>query len=281
MKILVIGDMHVGSIYGLAPLESIPEDRTNAWSKWVYESWEDLCKKHRNPDYLLLIGDLADGPQVRILGTDALFTDIDRQVEIASKLLDMVKGDAQIFGVNGSGYHGGEGLATNIDRRVIEKIGGKCEGNKFTLDLPLERIQMSHGAGSSTVGLDSYLKREMMFSKIDAQKRKIVSPTIILRGHQHRMFTVQDDARQWGILNGCWQYTTPFMAKKSVNISPSIGATMIEIEDATKIYRLEYPIPENVREEIDGFESLTLERTEEERQKNLEVLKTTLKDKKF
>jgi len=44
---------------------------------------------------------------------------------------------------------------------------------------------------------------------------------------------------------------------------------------------LEYPIPENVREEIDGFESLTLERTEEERQKNLEVLKTTLKDKKF
>jgi len=280
-RILILGDMHVGSIFALAPLESIPQDRKNIFHDWVYSKWKDLVKQYDNLNYLILVGDIADGSQIKSLGIDALYTDTDVQVREASRLLKMIKVKSQIFGINGSGYHGGEGQGTNIDRRITEEIGGIYKGNIFEFDIKDERIQVSHGGGgTSIVGLHSYILREIALSKQDAQKRKTKAPTILVRGHQHRMFSIQDDAGVYGVLNGCWQYTTPYMVKKSANITPSIGATMIEVDDNnTKIFRIEYPIPEEVRQGMIGFETLEYKRKEKRNKDNLECLKETLKGK--
>jgi len=286
IKIVVVGDTHVGSIYGLAHPSAVAQHRNNAFLQWVFECWTDFCRKHENPEYLVLMGDLADGSQVMTLGVDALFTDTDEQVNVAEFLFRMLIGkETKIFGVNGSGYHGGERQGTNIDRRIIEALNGEYKGNIFEFEVSgtNEKIQVAHGgAGSAIVGLHAYILREILLSKSDAQKRKAQGATILLRGHQHRMFMVQDDAGVYGVLNGCWQYTTPFMAKKSANVSPSIGATIIEIEGkTTKIYREEYPIPEYVRQAMTGHEVLSLKRIREEKKKNLQVLKDTLKGRKL
>lgn len=132
MKIVIIGDTHIGSIYALASPSSVPRDRNNEFLKWIYVKWLELCKKHNGPDYLITLGDLADGSQVRTYGVDALVTDTDEQVQMAIELFDKIVTDkTSIYGVNGSGYHGGLGQATNIDRRIIEGMGGTYEDYVF------------------------------------------------------------------------------------------------------------------------------------------------------
>lgn len=283
-RLVVVGDTHIGSVYGLASRSSVPQDRDNAWLKWVFEVWSDFCSKYENPDYLLLIGDLADGSQVLTLGVDALVTGTEEQCVMAKDLLSMLIGDkTKIYGINGSGYHGGERQATNMDKRIIELLGGEYKGALFEFEVGNEKIQMSHGgAGSSIMSLHAYILREISLSKMDAQKRKIKGATILLRGHQHRAFAVQEDAGIWGILNGCWQYSTPFMIKKSANISPSIGATIIDIENGTtKTYRVDYPIPEVVRNEMSGHEVLKEKNVKRKREKDQQNWEKTLKERKY
>jgi len=256
-RIVFVSDMHVGSIYALAPLGSIPQDKQSPFIKWVYSQWEQFSIEYFNPDYLLLGGDLADGSSVKSLGVGALTTNLDEQEAMSVKLLRMLIGDStKVFGINGSGYHAGEGQATDLDRRITEKLGGEYKGEKFEFDIGLERIQVTHGGGSG-INLSSYIVRELDRSKNLAQKRKAKAPTILLRGHQHRMCSYQDDFGCWGIVNGCWQYTTPFIFKKTANTFWNIGATIIDIEDGiAKVYRAEYQIPEDVVQFMDGYEVL-------------------------
>lgn len=289
-KIVVVGDMHVGSIYGIAPISSIPENRGNAFLEWIYQAWQDFCEKHKDPDYLITIGDLGDGSQTKSLGVDTLCTDTDEQTAMAEELLSMLVPNnvTKIFGINGSGYHGGDGQETCIDRRIVEALKGEYKGNIFECDIKNERIQVAHGGTAALVNPSTYIQREISLSKSDAQKRKTKGPTIILRGHQHRFYTIQDDSGIYGVLNGCWQYITPFMSKRSANVTPSFGSIIIELNDATKIYRAEYLLPEEVRQAMNGYERLTEQRKKEmedmqkiRKLENDRVYKETLQLQKF
>lgn len=282
-KIVTVGDTHIGSVYGLAHPESVAKERHNAFLDWVFQSWQEFCRKHKNPDYLILIGDMADGAQTKTYGVDALSTDTDVQVDMARTLLNMLvpAGTTTIYGISGSGYHMGEGHATNIDRRVTEAVGGEYKGGVFEFEIKQEKIQVAHGGTASMVNPSTYIQREINLSKVDAQKRKVRGPTILLRGHQHRFYMIQDDSGVYGVLNGCWQYTTPFMTKKSANITPSFGGTIIEINEATKIYRAEFFLPEEVRREMVGYEKLSVQRQSLKKTADLQILKDTVRRQKF
>jgi predicted phosphodiesterase len=263
VKIVALGDTHIGSNVALASPTSVPRDRNNEFLKWIYVCWLDLCKRHNGPDFFLGLGDLADGSQRKSLGVDALVTDTDEQVQMAMELLDkIITNKTTVFGVNGSGYHGGMGQATNIDRRIIEAVGGEYKNNIFEFDVnngktPV-KIQVAHGGSAPSINPQTYIIREINQSEKDAAKNETKGPDILIRGHQHRFYSVQDDNGIWGILNGCWQYVTPFMSTKSANITPSIGATIIEITGGPpKIYREEYKIPKYVKDSMNNYISLT------------------------
>jgi len=282
-RIIVIGDIHTGSIFGLQHPSSIPDDKKNDFSEWIFKSWEDFCLKYNNPDYLLLIGDLADGSQAKNLGVDAITTDTDEQVRMVKELLMMLIGDkTKIYGINGSGYHGGLGQGTCIDRRATESVNGEFKGNVFEFDIANEKIQISHGGTGSMVNPSTYIQREIKLSKEDAQKRKEKGATILIRGHQHRFYTIQDDAGILGILNGCWQRRTPFMERMSVNVTPSFGATIIDIEDGiVKPYRADYFLPETVRQSMIGFEVLREKSMRTKKKKDDTEWKKTLSERKY
>lgn len=260
VRMVIIGDTHTGSRWGLNDKE-YPEPLSCPFSPWIRKSWEHFATKYHGPDYLITIGDLPDGSQNITLGVDAVVTSTDEQVEMSARLLKMMlTKKTRVFGINGSGYHGGERQGTNMDRRIIESIGGEYKGDVFEFDVgsdARERIQVAHGGGGASVANPSaYILREIRLLKEDSVKRKSKMPTILIRGHQHRFFMLQDDAGVWGVLNGCWEYTTPFMFKKSANITPSFGGVIIDVVDdePTKIYREEYVLPDEVRMEMNGYE---------------------------
>lgn len=268
-KVVIIGDTHVGSRLGLNTPESVSEDKKSSFSEWNYKKYCEFCEKHHNPDYLILCGDICDGSQSISKGVDCVTTSGDEQVKSAISLLKQIIGEkTKVSGVIGSGYHNGAREATILDCRVIEGLGGECPGNVVEYELGDEFIQVSHGINGGVMRPMSGLISEMELATRKARKLKMKPPTIIVRGHKHIAYQVQDECGTIGVLNGCWQYSTPFMQRSSVNVSPNIGATIIEVADGTtKVFRDEYAIPVEVDEEMRGHE--IIEESKEEHSKRL------------
>ena len=250
MRILFVSDLHTDSIYGLTPRS--PENKVQSW---LFETWNRFTEEYKNPDILVLNGDLCEGVQSKILGVDANTTNTDEQVSDAVELLEPLigKNTKKIYGVNGSGYHGGEGLATNLDRRVTELLNGQFQGSVLEFTVGDVSIQCCHGGTSPIVNPLSYLLREMNLARINSSKRHQKIPNILVRSHQHEYYSVSNSIMS-GYITPCWQYNTPFMYKKTVNKIPDIGALQIETGKETKVYPILYPIPEEIHESMRGYE---------------------------
>lgn len=217
------------------------------------------------------------------LGVDALVTDTDEQVRMGVDLLSKITSKkTTVFGVNGSDYHTGTAQATTIDRRIIEGMGGEYKDAIFEFDVgsnPVIKIQAVHGGSAAIANVSAYLLREILQSEKDAAKTGIKGPDILIRGHQHRFFSVQDDNGVWGVLNGCWQYITPYMARRSANITPSIGATIIEIDNGpAKIYREEFKIPKYVRDAMNNYQHILEKREKGKKASEAKQIKEILKE---
>jgi len=275
IRLILLSDTHIGSVYGLSPLKYISEEKQSPFNLWIWDRWNEFCKEFKNPDYLLLNGDLVDGPQVKDLGVDAITTDLDEQVKIGIETIKMLIGkNTKIFGTNGSGYHIGKRQGVCLDKRIIENLNGTFKGNVYEFEIDNLLFQMSHGSGGGTVNLDGYLKRELKLSRDLSIKLKKRCPDYLLRSHQHIMWKVTDNIGMSGIINGCWQYPTSYAHTRSSNLVPNIGATIIDITNGhADIYFKEYIIPLDVYESMCGFESLKGEREKIRNMQKTENLK--------
>ena len=258
IKLVVLGDIHIGSLYGLCPPNEISESKKTIFHSWVWDRWNEFCEKHKNPDYLILIGDIIDGNQSIDKGVNSITTSITEQTKIASEVLKMIIGEnTKVYGVCGSNYHIGSKGGVNGDKQVIDMIAGEYKGTKFEFDIGGHRIQLQHKVSGGIVNVATGLQRELKLARENSVKCRKICPNILIRAHRHVAYHIHDDCGMIGILNGCWQYTTPFMENMSSNISPNIGATIIELENGTpKVYREEYNIPEEVIDEMAGYEEL-------------------------
>lgn len=265
MRIVVVSDTHTGHELGLNPPTSFSEKRReiNPFAKWVWEQWENFSSTFYDPDYLILNGDITTGCGDINKGIELLTTSFDEQIKWATETLDKIIGkklkkEAQdrILVINGSGYHGGERHAVNTDRLIAEQLGGTFVGNILELQLNGELLQVSHGSYAGKMNPFTGLQQEMNLASANALRRKNKCPTILIRSHQHEYARVERSTMR-GIVTGCWQYTTPYMTKKTANKLPDIGGTIIEIDKGiTKIYPRLYGVPEEINEAMRGYRML-------------------------
>jgi len=253
-RIVVISDLHIGHRRALTPKEYFSNALTNDFQRWVLGSWDDFVQRYRDPDILILNGDLADGSQVKSLGVEAISTSLDTQEEMAVGLLRELisKEKTEIYGINGSGYHGGMGQGTCMDKRITEALGGKFKGKTFTLPIGKELIQFAHGSGGGVTCPDTYIRREVQLAQKTAGKRGSRLPSLLIRSHGHLYQTI-GDAATVAYMTPCWEYPTEFMQSKTVNFLPDIGGLIIEIEEDTKIFPRLYPMPDELIQSMDGW----------------------------
>jgi hypothetical protein len=246
-RTVIVADLHCGHTRGLTH-PSYFNEHTNEYQRWVFPRWEEFCRKYYNPDILVINGDSCDGPGVKNLGIECITTDLDAQAEMAAKTLRLILGKrTKIYVLNGSGYHGGEAQASNVDMRVSEKLGAEFCKYDLRLDYDKETIQFAHGAGGGGImNPDAYLRRELLLAPINAQKTKTKMPTILIRSHMHQYTGIQRSYIS-GYVTPCWEFTTAFMEKKSANCTPDIGGLIIDrIDDLYVVYPQFYPIPSEV-----------------------------------
>jgi len=278
--IIFVADTHIGSGVGDKPFRLLSEEDP-PFQHWMIPLREKFCKVYHNPDFLILNGDMVEGPGDITLGVENSTTSFDEQVKWAIECWSSIIGkNTKVYGLSGSGYHRGGKHGSDADRRVTEGLGGSFKGLVFEFEIGKEKIQISHGSGGGIVNPDAYLRRELSLAIHDAQERGTRAPSILVRSHAHQYF-VHGDSAIIGYITPCWQYATRYMLTKTVNRTPTIGCLLMEIDDEhTKVFKETFPIPQEIIEAMRGYERLESKRIKEkklkEKQYRLEALKVHL-----
>lgn len=131
--ILILSDLHSGSIVSLSPPEFTVhrEDsnkeyliKANKIQKNLFSRWEEMIDSIGNIGYTILLGDLVDGCNPKS-HNNYTSMDIGDQVNMAGELLSMIK-CSKFLGVQGTEYHvGHDGIS--CDRTVVAEL---CRRNK-------------------------------------------------------------------------------------------------------------------------------------------------------
>lgn len=267
-KILVTGDLHCGSVYGLLPPSFERQDkkgrgyygRTYLWQKWL-----DMAKATSGADVVIVNGDLTDGRQQLQQQTEMNLADTSEQVSACIECLKQLrpKKDAKWFFIKGSEYHDLRGCPT------VEAIANAFHAVQPTprdnvgvgvyswdvLDLEVEPnviINVQHGTGvASGFYRSTPYDREGIFSALAGKEGKMPKADCVVRSHAH-IFLHLEHASKHIIAVPAWQLQTTFMRKNSCyRMIPDLGTVVIYADSKEKSagrdpIRLEkhlYPLP--------------------------------------
>lgn len=234
-RILLLSDMHIGSIVSVMPEEVWIEERNenrsnvvkaNRIQRELYKRWEKMGDVARF-DKCLVLGDSVDGPNVHSVGFELWTTNLHQQVSTADDLLSMVKvRGKEYYGVQGSFYHVREN--TSSDLAVMDGVGGT-----FDTDLVVEvegvRIHLNHfisWSGSAT-------------SKATAPQGELVAAAmndkymgefdLLVRGHRHEFLDLRN---RFGhiICLPAWKARDAFQTKNGLKSTVNdTGFSVLEI----------------------------------------------------
>jgi len=246
MRILCVGDTHVGSRKGLTPRSAF-DKFTNSFQEWIINEWEtDFIPNHKNPDYLCLLGDIVDGAGSKS-SVELITTSVDRQVNFAQELLlPLIGKGTKVLGLAGSGYHRGKGTGFDSDYQVVKALNGEWNPERFTISFPefSENILFVHKS----------INPETEFKKIAdnlLRHPNYKRPTLIVGAHLH-YYRGQSRIGLKIYHIPCFEYLSEFM--EGVPAYPDIGAFEIEFnEKGKKAEPITYAIPSEVFEGMDGW----------------------------
>ena len=236
-RVVVVGDMHVGSTVGLWDTYTDPQghviEGTDA-NKTLLEYWEHFWEwaKDMGFDSAYLLVDLCDGYNRHENGKNLTVVELEAQVEVAAKLLEPHVKGKKIYSVSGSNYH--QSMDTNLDRLVTQRLDGEWHGILSHLELEgTDQIfQLAHGSGSGTMYRESGMAREMMFLSMTVKNKIPHDVNFLVRGHLHSYHYVDSDQRGYLYAPG-WKLFFPWapLLKSYGKNIPTIGGLILDVDD--------------------------------------------------
>lgn len=238
-KILIIGDMHVGSEVAIMPESMSTMSTQKERARMVFASplqmkildkWYEMIDTEGTVDAIVANGDLVDGYHRKGNGLGCWTTDMDVQKMGAQKLIKEIKlrNRGKIFGTQGSLYHTNENIS--VDKLVIEELGGT-----FNEELALQdgkmRMHFSHKvgvSGSTWQYRSTPLAKEMVMNELN--QMDFGRFDIIARSHAHYYCAVQF-GNSLGIICPCWKGRDEFVQRIGLTYNPSIGYVVVEINN--------------------------------------------------
>lgn len=188
-KVLIIGDLHCGSMSGLTPPEWIVSKGRNAFfNRLQEEMWEhyiETLEHFGKVDVLVVNGDVIDGKGTRSGGTELLSSDMLEQVDIATEALSKIDAKS-IFFTYGTPYHtatvGGEDfdkiVANNFKAGIYDELNLKIEGVLFN-------IKHKVGASSSPYNRAMPVGRHRLWDALYALRNDDEPASVYVRSHVH------------------------------------------------------------------------------------------------
>ena len=188
-KILVVSDMHCGSLNGLTPPSwMISSKRNKRISKLQEEMWgcyTDWVKEIGSVDLLVCNGDLIDGKARKNGGVELLTTDMISQTDIALECLDEVKYKDALF-TYGTSYHVSNSAGDDYERIIADHCKGTID-SRLRFNIEGVKFDVRHHVSSSSVpnGRFSAIAKNRFWDIITAEKSQGDPSNVYIRSHVH------------------------------------------------------------------------------------------------
>lgn len=222
IKLLTTGDWHTLDKWGVCPPNFTTKEghpiTQHKVQKKVFKESVKTCKKIGHVDIAILMGDLAEGKQVKAFGVPLMDADTDNQVRAAFRFYEKTIykhcTPEIVLVVMGTPYHRSVGIGGDLDYQVAVRIStltnvifGQPNLN-FLLGKDKVRWNLQHRISLARIN------RMMPFEKSYRQYARLESeswtgdfnkiPDMIVRSHRH------DPQIPFGIGEGRrWAMTTP------------------------------------------------------------------------
>ena len=255
-NILVIGDLHVGSIYGMLPPDFVSSDGAekpqNDGQKYLWECWQDMKTKAArfSIDSVVVNGDLIEGKQPKQRASELTLVAPNDQESAAVFLMRDLRNwiekntgrQVPFFFVQGTEYHEGRG-AEELESIAARVQGANIDSNfsgrhcKEVLDLDMGGTVLNfahHLGGGSGFTRSGSLDAEALWCQITSSKGQAVAADLIVRSHLHFFMHVEHTGRH-AFLCPCWQLQTRFARHRSAyKLMPDIGALIFHVSPDAK-----------------------------------------------
>jgi hypothetical protein len=227
----VIGDVHAGSDSAVSPAE-IELDSGNVISAnevqlALLHEFEKMCDTVGKVDLLILNGDLVDGQNYIGKGKGILTSDMARQVDTAVEVISNIN-FRKVVGCSGTPYHVERN--PNLDKMVIEKLGGVCL-DEVSITVEETRIYANHRTSIRMNGNRAQsITTDMIMSELNAESfgKKV---DVIFKSHAHYYMCV-DNSRTLGFVCPCWKGRDEYArsATSPFSFLPHIGYIVLDVE---------------------------------------------------
>jgi hypothetical protein len=238
-RILVVSDLHVGSVYGIWPkgftLKEGGEWRLNPAQEALLLAWEEMLKKIGKIDAVVLNGDIIDGMQCRNFGIPNVTTNYADQIEAAVQLLWPLRKKAdEMWSIRGTEYHDSRS-GVEVERLGKELDCVPYRRNQYSaavLNLQIEGICLNfvHFISVMTGFYRATAPdREGIWGALSG-RGKTPDAKVIVRSHIHYFVHVEHSVKHI-VVTPCWQVHTEYQIRKGYyRMFPEIGAVVIEIQ---------------------------------------------------
>jgi hypothetical protein len=268
--ILVVSDLHCGSIYGMLP----PDFKTSAdavvkqnpLQQYSWKCWLDLARRVKDLPIAAVVvnGDVVDGGQQAQHGTELSLPMLEDQGRAAQDtLFELFRNlpSCPHFYTQGTEYH--DSKAGREAELIAKNLGGKKYGqlangtgiySREFLDLEIDGVIVNFAHGISVAGgfyRATAVDREGIWSALAGKEGKLPKADAVIRSHCHFFVHVEHASKHIAI-TPCWQMQTRYMRKNSIyRMLPDIGAMIIWLdgdlkkkgEDPIVIRKIMYPLP--------------------------------------
>jgi hypothetical protein len=241
VKGLLIADTHIGSFVSLMPksviIKNVGKGHTvilaNPVQRKILRHWDKMCSEGPY-DFVVVNGDICEGPNYKQTGHGNWTNNIDVQIEVAVQLLKMIP-CKKFYITQGSPYHTGENMSS--DQAVAKLLYGAEFGDELSIYIKKEdyRIHVMHKIGVSTnmAYRGTPLSKEMMVSSLEADKFSTNGQgfNLICRAHSHYFWHNASSAKHQGISLPCWKGRDSFVARRTLAFCPHVGYIVTDIKN--------------------------------------------------
>ena len=271
LALVVVSDLHVGSVVGLWPLgvpldeggELIPNLVQGAILRWWREFWDDFVPQRAKKRQRIIVvnGDLVEGTFHNVAALCAPNSSDQRKAAIALLEKERRKGDV-LYVVRGTEAHAGlsggdeEAIGQALDCPVERGTG---QYSRWHLLLKIHGVVLSFahhiGVTQSPASEGTALTTQLVLAMKEAGQWGNVLPDLIIRSHRHR-FWMSAAPGQRGthtiITTPGWQGKTPFVQRISPATMPQIGGVVVLVDEdgswsvAPFLKALPLPEPEEI-----------------------------------
>lgn len=244
-KTVIVSDTHVGHDLGLKSDTAKHKDREsgfyNQTQEVIWEGWKEFTKRHKNPDCLILNGDIVDVLTFSRKENEMWTANAGEILEESVKLIKMLGKPKKLFVVKGTASHV-DAQHITLERDLAERLDAHMYrfrrlNKALLINLApegAEQKQVYHVTHhmSSTTGwyrgtAPAKAMASLMLNEGHFIDRKVWGKIVgIIRSHVHHAWYEESTSRRM-IVNPCWQGQTNFMIEKMPETPPDIGSTVL------------------------------------------------------